>query len=207
VTTPLSGKFRRYEQAYPGMRIGLFGGSFNPAHEGHAHVAEEARKRLGLHAVWWLVTPQNPLKSTRETAPHDNRIASARQFAHGRANIVTDIEARLDTRFSVDLIDKLKARYPGVTFVWIMGSDNLLNFHRWRRWRRVMETIPIAFVARAGALSRAQLSAAPRAYAQGRRPPGALLAHKPPAWTTLSAPLVPLSSTMLRRLGARARPA
>jgi nicotinate-nucleotide adenylyltransferase len=187
------------------MRIGLFGGSFNPAHEGHAHVAEEARKRLGLHRVWWLVTPQNPIKSSMETAPHADRLASADEFARGPSNIVSDIEARWGVRFSIDLIERLRKRYPGVQFVWIMGSDNLLNFHRWKRWRRILESIPIVFVARPGALARAQFSEMPRAYLNARTTPAKLLSSKAPAWAIINAPLVPLSSTMLRRLGGRAR--
>ena len=119
------------------MRIGLFGGSFNPAHHGHAHVAETALRQLGLDKVWWLVTPQNPLKSAKETAPLAQRMNSARACAVGPAMVVTDIESRLGTRFSIDLLKKLQRLYPGVRFVWVMGSDNLNNFHHWRRWAEI----------------------------------------------------------------------
>jgi nicotinate-nucleotide adenylyltransferase len=196
---------RRRELAYPGMRIGLFGGSFNPAHHGHAHVAETALRRLGLDRVWWLATPQNPLKDPRETAPLAQRLANARAFARGRRMVVSDLESRWGVRFSIDLIERLRARYPGVTFVWVMGSDNLLNFHAWRRWRRVVEAVPIAFVARPGAQARARFSKLATAYRAHRRPADALVRSAPPAWTYLNAPLVPLSSTALRRLGARGR--
>ncbi len=152
-----SARSRRLEQAYRGTTVGLFGGSFNPAHEGHAHVAETALKRLGLQKIWWLVTPQNPLKDARETAPLAARMASARKFARGRAMVVSDIESRWGTRFSYDLIRKLRAHYPGVRFVWILGSDNLINFHRWRRWKDLVAALPVAFVARPGAMARGAL--------------------------------------------------
>ncbi|MEJ0022570.1 MAG: nicotinate-nucleotide adenylyltransferase [Alphaproteobacteria bacterium] len=192
--------FRREEQAYRGMRIGLFGGSFNPAHEGHAHVAETALKQLGLKKVWWLVTPQNPLKDARETAPLAARIASAKKFAHGRAMVVSDIESRWGTQFSYDLIRKLRAHYPGVRFVWILGTDNLINFHRWRRWKDLVATLPVAFVTRPGAMARARLSVMARRFAGARRmnAKGALAFAKAPAWTILSGPLDPHSSTALR---------
>jgi nicotinate-nucleotide adenylyltransferase len=119
--------------------------------------------------------------------------------------VVTDIEQRWGVRFSIDLIEKLRVRFPGVRFVWIMGTDNLPRFHAWRRWRAVMQRAPIAFVPRPGALARARLAPAARTYAQHRRAPGALLARPTPAWTILPAPLVPLSSTLLRSLGARQR--
>jgi nicotinate-nucleotide adenylyltransferase len=196
---------RRFEQAYRGMTIGLFGGSFNPAHEGHAHVAETALKRLGLDRVWWLVTPQNPFKDAAETAPLAARMAGARAVAHGRAMVISDIERRWGARFSIHLVEKLRTRFPGVRFVWIMGSDNLDNFHAWRRWRAVMEHVPVAFIARPGAMARERFAKAARTFAQARRTPAALFARAPPAWTFINAPLVPVSSTMLRQLGARRR--
>src|SRR5687767_5931851 len=108
----------------PGMRVGLFGGSFNPAHEGHAHVAETARRRLALDRVIWLVSPQNPLKSAHETAPLKDRMAGVRGHARGRAMVVSDAEARLGAQYSIDTVRALKARFPGVHFVWIMGADS-----------------------------------------------------------------------------------
>jgi nicotinate-nucleotide adenylyltransferase len=196
---------RRLEPAYRGMRIGLFGGSFNPAHEGHAHVAETAMRRLGLDKVWWLVTPQNPLKNARETAPLAERMKSARAFAHGPAMIVTDIESRLGTRFSIDLLLKLRRRHPGVRFVWVMGSDNLNNFHRWRRWADIVHLAPIAFVARPGALAKARLSPFARRFALNRWTGAAstLADRHPPAWIVLTNPLDSASSTALRARRAR----
>jgi nicotinate-nucleotide adenylyltransferase len=182
------------------MRIGLFGGSFNPAHAGHAHVAETALRRLGLDKVWWLVTPQNPLKSARETAPLAERMQSARAFAHGPAMVVTDIESRMGTRFSIDLLLNLRRRHPGVRFVWVMGSDNLKNFHRWRRWAEIARLAPIAFVARPGALAKARLSPFARAFAVDRwtGAPHALAFQRPPVWMVLTNPLDSASSTALR---------
>ena len=205
MTQPRPRYLRRLEQAYPRMRIGLFGGSFNPAHEGHAHVAEIALNRLGLDRVWWLVTPQNPLKNAKETAPLAERIAGAKRFARHPRMIVTDMETRWGVQFSVHLIEELRRRFAGVDFVWVMGSDNLTNFHKWRRWRRVMESMPIAFVARPNALARARLSPAAQTYRNGMRRPHALERAKAPAWAFINAPLVPISSTKLRRLGARGR--
>jgi nicotinate-nucleotide adenylyltransferase len=204
MTPPRPRQLRRIEPAYRGMRIGLFGGSFNSAHEGHAHVAETALKRLALDRVWWLVTPQNPLKDTRETAPLAARLANARRFARNPRMVVSDIETRWGVRFSVDLIEELHRRFPGVRFIWVMGSDNLLNFHQWRRWRRVMESMPIAFVARPGALARARLAPAARTYRHALKPPRARAGARAPAWSFLDGPLVAASSTMLRRLGAQA---
>jgi nicotinate-nucleotide adenylyltransferase len=191
---------RRLEQAHSGITIGLFGGSFNPAHEGHAHVAETALKQLGLKKIWWLVTPQNPLKDSRETAPLAERMASAKKHAHGGAMVVSDIEQRWGTRFSYDLIRKLRARYPGVHFVWVLGTDNLTNFHRWRRWADIMRALPVAFVPRPGAMARARFSVMARRFAGARRmnAKGALAFAKAPCWTILSGPLDPHSSTALR---------
>src|SRR5512147_2362788 len=126
--------------AYPGMKIGLFGGSFDPAHAGHAHVAETALKRLDLDRVWWLVTPQNPLKP--KSSPFAARMRSAQAQAHGSKMIVTDLEQRLGCRFTYETIRALKARYPGVAFFLVMGADNLRHFRQWRKWREVAEAVP-----------------------------------------------------------------
>lgn len=190
-------------QAYRGMRIGLFGGSFNPAHDGHAHAAETALKRLGLHKVWWLVTPQNPLKSARDSAPLAKRIKSAQAQARGRAMVVSDVESRWGVQFSIDLITHLKRRFPGVRFVWVMGSDNLGTFHRWRSWRAIAGAMPIAFVARPGALAKVRFAPAARRFSAAREagPPVALADASPPAWLWLNGRLNPRSSTAIRRRG------
>jgi nicotinic acid mononucleotide adenylyltransferase len=129
-----------------GMRIGLLGGSFDPAHGGHLYISRIARKRLKLDYVWWLVSPGNPLKP--EPAPLEVRMARARLLAHGERIIVTDLESRLNTRFTIDTIAALQRRFPKAAFVWLMGSDNLEQFSRWRRWQEIAARIPIAVVRR-----------------------------------------------------------
>jgi nicotinate-nucleotide adenylyltransferase len=130
-----------------GMVVGLLGGSFDPAHEGHAHITREAMKRLGLDQVWWLVSPGNPLKA-RQPAPMAERIARGRVvMQHPRVKI-TDLEARLGTRYTYETVTRLQAVYPGVRFVWLMGADNLVQFHRWDRWRDILRSVPVAVLAR-----------------------------------------------------------
>lgn len=197
-------------QLAPGMRVGLFGGSFDPAHPGHAHVAETARVRLGLHRVIWLVSPQNPLKRADGTAPLARRVASARRFARGPAMVVSDAETRIGSRYTLDTVRVLQARFPGVRFVWIMGADNLGGFHRWRGWTQLFEALPIAVVARPGAQTgrviEARFAPAARRFARARAPSRVaprLAFARPPAWTYLRAPLNPASSTALRARVAR----
>ena len=132
-----------------GMVIGLLGGSFDPAHEGHVHITREALKRMGLDQVWWLVTPGNPLKA-RQPAPMADRMAQARTvMRHPRVKI-TALEAALGTRVTVDTITRLRAIYPGVTFVWLMGADNLVQFHHWGRWRDILRSVAVGVLARPG---------------------------------------------------------
>ena len=185
----------------PGMRVGLFGGSFNPAHDGHAHVAETALMRLGLDRVIWLVSPQNPLKSARHMAPLEKRLESASRFARGPSMIVSDAEDRLGTRYSIDTLRALRARWPRVRFVWIMGADNLASFHRWRGWPEILGSVPVAVVARPGALLQGRLAPAARRFAGARLPEAAarvLPQTPPPAWIYLNAPLNEASSTHIR---------
>lgn len=184
------------------MRVGLFGGSFNPAHDGHAHVAETALIRLGLDRVVWLVSPGNPLKDTPTSLA--DRLAGVRSFARGPSMVVSDAEAKLGTRYSLDTIRLLKARHPGVRFVWIMGADSLASFHRWKGWTQIFRELPIAVVARPGA-EKALTSPAARRFGQSRAAPGDLLGAEPPAWTWLSAPLNFTSSTALRERLASGR--
>lgn len=185
----------------PGMRVGLYGGSFNPAHEGHAHVAETARRRLGLDRVIWLVSPQNPLKSGHETASLAERMAGARRFARGRSMIVSDAETRIGSQYTIDIVRDLKARFPGVHFVWIMGADSLASFHRWRGWTQIMAEVPVAVVSRPWISLKSRSSPAARRFAHARVPLEAakLLAEaKPPRWVFLTGPLNFQSSTALR---------
>ena len=183
------------------MRVGLFGGSFNPAHEGHAHVAETARRRLGLDRVWWLVSPQNPLKSSHETASLAQRMAGARRLARGPAMRVSDLETKLGSAYTVDTIRWLKARYPGVRFVWIMGADSLASFHRWRGWTQIMREVPVAVVSRPWISLRSRFSPAARRFSGARvssAQASTLLNRPPPGWVFLRGPLNFQSSTLLR---------
>lgn len=192
----------------PGQRVGLFGGSFNPAHEGHAHVAETARRRLGLDRVIWLVSPQNPLKPTHETTPVAARMAGARRFARGRAMTVSDAETRLGCQYSIDTIRALKARFPGVDFVWIMGADSLAGFHRWRGWTQIMAEVPVAVVSRPWISLKSRFSPAARRFAHARRPASQaklLPGSDPPQWVFLTGPLNFQSSTTLRERMRRSR--
>ena len=131
-----------------GLRIGLLGGSFDPAHCGHIYISQVACRALKLDYVWWLVSPGNPLKP--DPGPLAVRVARARRVARGPRIIVTDIESRLHTRFTVETVTRLKRRFPQPTFIWLMGSDNLEQFSRWRRWRQIADTVPIAVVRRPG---------------------------------------------------------
>ena len=190
------------------MRVGLYGGSFNPAHEGHAHVAETARRRLRLDRVIWLVSPQNPLKARHETADLHHRMAGAQAFAHGRDMIVTDVEGRLGSVYTIDTVRALKARFPGVKFVWVMGADSLASFHRWRGWTQIMREVPVAVVSRPWIALKSRSSPAARRFARFRIPSQAaatLPDRKPTAWTFLRGPLNFQSSTALRERLTRAR--
>ena len=134
---------------------GLLGGSFNPAHRGHLHVSREVMRRLALDEIWWLVSPGNPLKPAKGMAPLAARLASAERAARGGGIRVTAIEAELGTRYTVDTLRELIALYPNRRFVWIMGADNLAQFHRWRDWRRIAHLVPIAVATRPGYYGRA----------------------------------------------------
>ena len=202
---PRQGALRDGLDLKAGMRVGLFGGSFNPAHDGHAHVAETALSRLDLDRVVWLVSPQNPLKDARDSAPLGERMASARAAAKlaadGRAMVVSDFESRAGTQWTVDTLSALTARHPGVRFVWLMGSDNLAGFHRWRGWTDIMRMMPVAVIARPGSLHHSHTAPAAARFAAARIPASRarlLPGLEAPAWTWLTAPLNPRSSTALR---------
>jgi nicotinate-nucleotide adenylyltransferase len=184
-----------------GLRIGLLGGSFNPAHEGHVHVSEVALKRLGLDYVWWLVSPQNPLKASADIAPLGQRITYARHLVENYPRLrVSDIEAQMGTRFTVDTVTRLKTRFPGLRFVWLMGSDNLLAFHRWRDWQHLAKKVPIAIVTRPGtALAPLTAKAAQRFARSARRSERTLAAARAPALTVLEARRSSASATSLRK--------
>ena len=191
------------------MAVGLYGGSFNPAHEGHAHVAKTALRRLGLNRVIWLVTPQNPLKSPKETARQRQRLKGAKRLATGPAMVVSDVERRLGSRYSIDTVRRLKARFPRVHFVWIMGADSLNGLHAWRDWPALLREIPMAIVARPGVTLRSLAAPAARRFSRSRLPGGAgrrLALTAPPAWIYLTAPWNYASSTALRNSPDPGRP-
>jgi nicotinate-nucleotide adenylyltransferase len=193
-----------------GMRVGLLGGSFNPAHEGHAHVAETALTRLRLDKVVWLVSPQNPLKSAAESASLKARMASARRQARGPHMIVSDIERRVGSRYTIDILRILKQRFPGVRFVWIMGGDNLNSLHGWRGWVNILREMPVAVIARPGAEMKSRSSPAARRFAHARlssRESTRLALRKAPAWLYIRAPFNFASSTALRARLTRAQAA
>jgi nicotinate-nucleotide adenylyltransferase len=155
------------------MTVGLYGGSFNPAHEGHAHVAETALTRLGLDRLIWLVSPQNPLKSGHETEALERRLRGVRRYATNPRMIVSDAETRFGSQYTIDTVRLLKARYPGVRFVWVMGADSLASFHRWRGWAQLMREVPVAVVSRPCTGLKSRFSPAARRFAHARIPSAA----------------------------------
>ncbi len=192
----------RLPAAVPGQTIGLFGGSFDPPHAGHRHVADTALARLKLDRVWWLVTPGNPLKDVRSLAPLPERLAAVARLAGRGRMVVTDLEARLGTRYTLDLVRRLTRLMPAVRFVLIIGADNWAGFHRWGGWREIAATVPIAVIDRPGATFAALSSPAARAFAGARVPEGrarTLARRGAPAWVFLTGERVRLSSTMIRQ--------
>jgi nicotinate-nucleotide adenylyltransferase len=198
--------FTAIRQAAPPLRprIGLFGGSFNPPHQGHRHASLVALRRLRLDAVWWLVTPGNPLKDPGGLAPLEARVRAAVSLeGHPRIHVTT-LETRLGTRFTADTLRAILRRYPGVYFVWIMGADNLVQFHLWRDWKEIFARVAIAVVARPGYGLKALASPAARQFARYRvdaTDAARLTAIAPPAWVYLDERLDASSSTAIRARG------
>ncbi|MBR0644521.1 nicotinate-nucleotide adenylyltransferase [Plastoroseomonas hellenica] len=185
-------------------RIGLLGGSFNPAHAGHAHVAGRALAALGLDQVWLMVSPGNPLKPRNGMAPLADRLASARAIARGARLIATDIERPLGTRYTADTLEALRRRFPRAEFVLILGADNLVQLPRWGRWRQIAQGTPIAVLPRPGFTRKALHGQAAAVLARHRRHPRALLAggakgHAP--WCLIPAREMALSATAIRQSG------
>ena len=187
----------------PGLRIGLFGGTFDPPHAAHLGASLLAMKRLRLDRMWWLVTPGNPLKDTRNLQPLADRIAAARTLAsHPRVD-VTGLEAVINTRYTYDTLEFLVRRCPGVRFVWVMGADNLRSFYRWQNWRGIAGLVPLAVVDRMGSSLYATGGRAAQALARYRLPERqavTLPGRQPPAWVYLHGLKSPLSSTALRAI-------
>ena len=184
-----------------GQAIGLYGGSFNPPHDGHRRVAVMALRRLRLDAVWWLVTPGNPLKDPDGLANLDDRLSAAAAVARHPRITVSGLEARHRIRYTADLANLLACRCPGVRFVWIMGGDNLVQFHQWGHWRRIVGRFPLAVINRPGWIAAPLQARAAQALATRRidQSDAVRLADaEPPAWTHISGPRTELSSTAIR---------
>ncbi len=182
-------------------RIGLLGGSFNPAHDGHLHISNLALDCLRLDYVWWLVSPQNPLKSEHGMASLAERLAAARGFAGDARVIVTDIERALGSNYTAEVIRGLGRMLPSTRFVWLMGADNLCRFHRWRNWTRIFRMLPIAIFDRPTYSLRAQVSVAAKRFAPYRlaeRQARSLAGSRPPAWIFFRAARHAASATAIR---------
>ena len=185
-----------------GSRVGLLGGSFNPAHKGHLHISTMALNLLGLDRVWWLVSPQNPLKPAAEMAPMRERAASARGLARDPRITVSTLETDLGTTFTADTLRALHQRFSDTRFVWLMGADNFLQIPRWQRWQEIFETTPVAVFARPSYSFRAIADRAADTYAAARQPVDAarrLADCTPPAWVFLWSAFDTSSATALRR--------
>ncbi len=197
----------RRPQARAGQVVGLLGGSFDPAHKGHAHITREALRRFGLDQVWWVMSPGNPLKA-EGPADMARRMARARAVMDHPRVTVTDIEAQLGTRYTAQTLRRLRRLYPGVRFVWLMGADNLAQLDRWQDWQQIMEGVPVGVLARPGQRISARASKAARIYRAARLPAraGRLLARGgAPRWCFVNVPMVDISSTRIRRAGAWTR--
>ncbi len=185
------------------MRIGLFGGTFDPPHLAHLGASLLAMKRLKLDRLWWLVTPGNPLKDTRGLRPLAQRMADARALARHPRIDITGLEAVINTRYTYDTLRFLVRVCPGVRFVWVMGADNLRSFYRWQNWRGIANLMPMAVVDRMGPSLYATGGRAAQALMRYRLPEstaGTLAGRKPPVWVYLHGLKSPLSSTALRAL-------
>lgn len=184
-----------------GMAIGLFGGSFNPPHEGHCHVVRTALKRLQLDRLWWLVSPGNPLKKNNNLPSLEERIFQSRALINHPRVDVTGCEVSVKSRYSADLVRYLKCRYPTVRFVWILGADNLANFHLWQRWEEIAANVAICIIDRPGDTLASRSSVAARRLVNARLDEAdakLLKSAHAPAWTFIHAPRSPISSTQLR---------
>lgn len=178
----------------------MLGGSFNPAHEGHRHISLEAMKRLGLDEVWWLVSPQNPLKAANGMAPQAERIEKARAMARHPRLKVTGMEADWGTRYTADTLARMKRLFPAARIVWIMGADNLKQISRWDRWKRIFHSVPVAVFDRSPYSRESMASKAARRFAPNRvAAPGHLIRSALPSWIFMHIKRHPASATEIRR--------
>ncbi len=187
-----------------GLRVGLLGGSFNPAHEGHAHISQEALVRLDLDQVWWLVSPQNPLKRSDDMADQGARSDIAQKMAQHPKFRVCNLEQHLGTRFTADTLCALTQLAPDVHFVWLMGADNLIQLPEWQNWEEIMYAMPVAVFARPGYTTKAAMGRVAQRFAKSRLPEsaGALLpGSDAPAWIIFRSPLHPQSASAIRASG------
>jgi nicotinate-nucleotide adenylyltransferase len=184
----------------PKRRVGLLGGSFNPAHQGHLHVSREALKRLGLDEIWWLVAPQNPLKPTAGMASLKERMASATRVARDPRIRILDLETRLGTHFTADTLAALQRRWPRIEFVWLMGADNLTQIRHWKDWQAIFARVPIAVFARPTYCRTALAELAAQRFSRARviRETRRFSEIKPPAWIFLPVKLDFHSATAIR---------
>ncbi len=195
---PLSGR------AWAGRTVGLLGGSFNPPHEGHLHDSLFALRALGLDQVWWLVSPQNPLKSRSGMAPLADRLVACRTLVRHPRIVVTDIETQMGTVYTADTLAKLHRLYPRTRFVWLMGGENMIQIRHWKRWREIFGTVPVAVFDRPPYSTKVQGCLAARYFEDARRREKNQmdLAYAPlPAWAFFHNPLKDISSTALREKG------
>lgn len=202
-----SGKKRyphpRNGASWKGLSIGLLGGSFNPPHQGHLAISVYAMKALNLDRVWWLVSPQNPVKAAHDMAPLETRLRKAQEMLKGQPRMLaTGIERELGTVYTAHTLKKLKKRFPRARFVWLMGADNMRQIPRWRQWTAIFGQVPVAVLRRPGYVVGLNLGKAANRYASSSLP--ARAGHKlakmpPPCWTVLNNPLSPESSTEIRR--------
>ncbi|KJZ20785.1 nicotinate-nucleotide adenylyltransferase [Loktanella sp. S4079] len=189
--------------AKSGQVIGLLGGSFDPPHLGHVHITRAALRRFGLDGVWWLVSPGNPLKPVGPAPLADRMAASGAIMRHPRVQI-TDVEARLGTRYTAQTLRALQKRYPQINFVWLMGADNLAQFHLWQDWQWIMDNVAIGVIARPGDRIAARMSKAARVYRHSKLSSRSshLLGRKTaPVWSFVNVPMSDQSSTAIRARG------
>lgn len=204
--TPRSRIYHSLPPSAPGMRIGLLGGSFNPPHAGHRHLSVQALKRLALHRVWWVVTPGNPLKNHDELASLDQRLNEAARAADHPRLVMTGFESEWGSPYTHDTLTRLCRSRPGVRFVWLMGADNLVDFHHWRGWRHIAGLVPLAVAHRPGWRYAALASRAATVFARRRfdEAGASLLAlARPPAWAYLNVRPSDESSTEIRNQSAQ----
>jgi nicotinate-nucleotide adenylyltransferase len=178
----------------------VLGGSFNPAHEGHLHISLEAQKRLGLDQVWWLVSPQNPLKPTQSMKSQDARIEIASALADDPRMRVTGMESEWGTRYTADTLEQLRRRFPNCRFVWLMGADNLKQIPKWDRWLKVFHSVPVAVFDRSPYSQEAMAGKAAKRFSRFRlTSAGRLAMTPPPAWIFMHIKRHPASATAIRR--------